>query len=245
MPSGAPTVRSGLPAVVFGAAGKNGFDAFLDSGPFSEVTPELQRTGDVSLYVGFDWCAEGCRALAPEPSLGGRDAPRQPGSVAAALSDRRAALSYERAGAGAARDRRAQFDCPPPELHRAGLYRGDRDVSLHLAHRRAADDRHDAARERSFGQDRSVERAIRSHGFGAGQSKSDVGAQARIAQSRRHQCLWHDRSRAGGVRTASARLTDAGIVGRLSASASATAARRRQRPQCRTGRARNEMSRPS
>ena len=63
--------------------------------------------GDVSLHLGLDRRAEGRRALAPEPHLGGGDAAHAR-SRAASLSDRGAALSHERAGAGQARLRCAR-----------------------------------------------------------------------------------------------------------------------------------------
>ena len=45
-------------------------------------------------------------------------------------------------------------------VHGARLYRGDRALSLHLAHRGAADDRDDAAREGAAGAYRSVQRRV-------------------------------------------------------------------------------------
>ena len=61
--------------------------------------------------------------------------------------DRRAALPHERAGAVQARLRGARHHRAAAAVHRARLYRGDRALPLHLAHRGAADDRHDAAGE--------------------------------------------------------------------------------------------------
>ena len=58
------------------------------------------------------------------------------------------------------------------------------------------------------------------------------------------QCLRHHRSRPGGVRAASKRAAAARAVGRLSASFSFAAPRRRRRPRRRTRRAGNEMPGP-
>src|SRR5207244_4887839 len=44
------------------------------------------------------------------------------------------------------------------------LHRGDRALSRYLAHRRAADDRHDAARRRPARVHRSHQRRVRAHG---------------------------------------------------------------------------------
>ena len=91
------------------------------------------------------------------------------GSRPSPLSHRRAALSHERAGARQARLRRPRHHRAAAAVHGARLYRGDRTLSLHLADRRAADDRHDAARAGCARDDRSFERRVRPHGFGAGQ----------------------------------------------------------------------------
>ena len=104
------------------------------------------RTGDVSLHLGLDRHAEGRRAFAPEPHLGGRDAAgardRSP-----PLSDRGAALSHECARAFPTRLRRPRHHRAAAAIHRPRLYRGDRALPRDVAHRRAADDRHDAAGE--------------------------------------------------------------------------------------------------
>ena len=121
------------------------FDAFLDPGPFAAGSAGAARAGDVSLHVGIDRHAEGRRAVAPEPHLGGRDAARA-GPRPPSLSDRGAALSHERAGAGQARLRGARHHRAAAAVLRPRLYRGDRALPLHLAHRGAADDRDDAAR---------------------------------------------------------------------------------------------------
>src|SRR5207249_12115234 len=52
------------------------------------------RARDVSLYVGLDGHTQGRRALAPEPHLGGGDAPHRR-ARAPPLSHRRAALRSE------------------------------------------------------------------------------------------------------------------------------------------------------
>ena len=129
---------------------RDGFERFLDPGPFDAIVPRAGRAGDVSLHLRLDRHAERRRALAPEPHLGGGDAARARARPPP-LSDRGAALSHERAGAGEARLRGARHHRAAAAIHRARLYRGDRALSLHLAHRRAADDRHDAARARPAG----------------------------------------------------------------------------------------------
>ena len=87
-----------LPVVTFGAEGADGFDAFLDEGPFDAIVPARARAGDVPLHLGLDRHAEGRRALAPEPHLGGAGAARARARPPP-LSDRRAALPHECAGA--------------------------------------------------------------------------------------------------------------------------------------------------
>ena len=66
------TFRPDLPSVHFGGTVR-GFDRFLDPGAFEPLVPGA-RAGDVPLHLGLDRGAEGRRALAPEPHLGGGDA---------------------------------------------------------------------------------------------------------------------------------------------------------------------------
>ena len=63
---------SGLPVVTFrrGRAPKAS-TRFLDNGPFDAIVPGAGRAGDVPLHLGLDRHAQGRRALAPEPPLGG------------------------------------------------------------------------------------------------------------------------------------------------------------------------------
>ena len=63
-----------------------------------------------------------------------------------------------------------------------------------------------------------VERGIHPDGLGAGEPEPDAGDPRHAAAGIRHQRLRHDRGRAGGVRSAPARASAAGDVGRLSAS---------------------------
>ena len=81
----------GLPAGPAGACcsattGADGFDRFLDPGPFERGrAAQPARAGHVPLHVGLDRHAEGRRALAPEPHLGGGDAARARTSTATAI----------------------------------------------------------------------------------------------------------------------------------------------------------------
>ena len=218
-----------LPVVCFGELSREGFDRFLDPGAFETVVPDARRAGDVPLHLGLDRHAQGRRALAPEPHLGGGDAARAR-ARSPSLSDRGAALSHERAGALQARLRRARHHRAAAAVQGARLYRGDRALPADLAHRGAADDRHDAARDRDAGADRSLERRVHPHGLGAGEREPDGGDAPRAAEGRGHQRLWHDRSRAGGVRPASEGTAAAGDVGRLSASEGAASPGRRRQP---------------
>jgi acyl-CoA synthetase (AMP-forming)/AMP-acid ligase II len=67
-------------------------------------------------------------------------------------------------------------------------------------------------------------------------AEPDGGAAPNAAARRNHQRLRHHRSRTGGVRPASERLAATDPFGRLSASQSLAAPRRRRQPQCRAGR---------
>ena len=202
-----------------------------------------RRAGDDPLHLGLDRNPERRGALPSRPYLGGRDAARRPGPFAPPLSDRGAALSHECAGAEQARLRGPCHHRAAAAIQRARLYRGDRALSLHLAHRRAADDRHDAARAGAHGAQRSLERRVHPHGLGAGEREPDGGHPPRLAAGLGDQCVWHHRGRAGRVRAASARTAAAGAVGRLSASEGAAAAGRGRQPRCGRGRARDEMPR--
>ena len=141
------------------------------SRPVRHDRPRAERAGDVPLHLGLDRHAEGRRALAREPHLGGADAARARARPPP-LPHRRAALSHERAGAVAARLRGACHHRAAAAVHRARLYRGDRALSLHLAHRGAADDRHDAARDRPARAHRPIQRRVRAHGLGAGEPRA-------------------------------------------------------------------------
>ena len=129
-----------------------------------------------------------------------------PGPRPPPLSDRGAALSHERAGARQARLRRARHHRAAAAVRGARLYRGDRPLSRDLAHRGAADDRHDAARDATLlaRTDLSSVEFIRM-GSAPVSASLMAGDPSRAAAGRGHQRLWHDRSRAGGVRPASRR----------------------------------------
>ena len=97
-PAAPPRRAGGSARSCFRRRRAESFDRFLDPGPFEAVVPDAGRAGDVPLHLGLDRHAEGRRALAPEPHLGGGDAARA-GPRPPPLSDRRAALPHERAGA--------------------------------------------------------------------------------------------------------------------------------------------------
>ena len=202
---------------------------------------ETARAGDVSLYLGLHRHTQGRGALARQPHLGGGDPararPRPP-----SLSDRGAALPHECAGARKARQRRARHHRAAAAVRSARLCRGDRTFPADLAHGRAADDRHDAARNRNACAHRFVERRIHPHGLGAGERELDASHPPRLPEGRGDQRLWHDRGGAGGVRTPSQGIAAAGELGRLSACQGAAAPVRRQKPQRTTRRSGNEVS---
>jgi len=100
--------------VTFGAT----FEAFLDPGPFAAVTPRHDEPAMFLYTSGSTGTPKGVRAVAPKPYLGGGDAAHA-GARTPPLSDRGAALSHERVGAGEACLRRAchivllpQFSAP-------------------------------------------------------------------------------------------------------------------------------------
>src|SRR5260370_780213 len=107
--------------------------------------------------------------------------------------------------------------------------------------RRSTDDRHDAARAGPSCAHRSFECGVRAHGFRAGKPEPDGGAAPRAAGRQGNERVWHDRSRAGGVRPSSGRAAPARHVGRVSAPESRAAPHRQQRPRGRSRRAGNEM----
>ena len=114
-------------------------------GPFNAVVPDAERAGDVPLHVGLDRHAEGRRALASEPYLGGGDAAR------AGLDRHRyliaAPLYHMNALA-------LSPSSPAPRTPPSCCCRSSRRAPIstrssaiaHLADRGAADDRDDAAR---------------------------------------------------------------------------------------------------
>ena len=128
-----------------------------------------------------------------------------------------------------------------PQFTARGLYRRDRTPSLHLAYRRAADDRDDAARTRTDRAHRSASVQFVRMGSAPVSQSLMAGAAPPLPAGQGHQCLWHDRSRAGGVRSASARPRAAGTSVGYPHPKVATAARRRRQPRKRPGRTGNEM----
>ena len=126
MPRAAPIVRTRLPAVVFGSDGGDGFERFLDPGPFDAIVPRADEPAMFLYTSGSTGIAERRRAFASKPYLGGGDAARGPRPGAPPLSDRGAALSHECAGAQQARLRGARHHRAAAAIQRARLYRGDR-----------------------------------------------------------------------------------------------------------------------
>ena len=150
-----------LPAVVFGQRRRGRLRQLPRSRRVRDRGAAAGRAGDVSLHLRLDRYAEGRRALAPEPHLGGGNAARARARPAS-LSDRRAALSHECAGAGEARLRGARYHHPAAALRGTRLYRRDLALPPDLAHGGAADDRDDAARARCARHGRPLQRGSRS-----------------------------------------------------------------------------------
>ena len=177
------------------------------------------RAGDVPLHLGLDRHAERRRALAPEPHLGGRDAacarPRSP-----PLSDRRAALSHERAG--------AEPSSPAPRTPPSCCCRNSRRRAYIEAIERYRCTWLTAVppmiammlREKELlaRTDLSSVEFVRMGSAPVSHSLMEA-IHRRAAAGCGDQCLRHDRSRPGRVRPASRRPAAAGDVGRLSASA--------------------------
>ena len=75
----------GLATICFGDDGPQGFDGFLDPGAFDTVVPAPNEPAMFLYTSGSTGIAEGRRALAPEPHLGGGDAARARASTAIAI----------------------------------------------------------------------------------------------------------------------------------------------------------------
>ncbi len=195
------------------------------------------------LHIGLDGDAQGRRALAPKPHLGGGDA-ADARARTAPLSDRRPALSHECVGAGQARKRRPRHHRAAAAVHRARLYRRDRALPLHLAHRGAADDRDDAARAGRTHAGRFRQRRVHPHGLGASQRKPDGGDPSHPAESIGDQRLRHHGGRSRRIRSASEGTAAARDVGRLSASQGFAALGRWRQARRRPGRAGDEEPGP-
>ena len=195
----------GLPVVSFGSEGEEGFAAFLDPGPFETVAAQPDEPAMFLYTSGSTGTPKGVvlshqsHIWVVETRLEGQDIASQRFLVAAPLYHMNALAVSAFACAGACHHRAAAA------VHRARLHRSDRAPPLHLPHRRAADDRDDAARTRADRAHRSFQRAVRAHGLGAGEPEPDAGAAPRAAPGQGHQCLRHHRGGAGGVRPASAR----------------------------------------
>ena len=212
------------------------FDDFLDPGPFDAVVP-AQGEPAMFLYTSGSTGTPKGVVLSHQSHIWVVETRLAPGTRPAPLPDRRAALSHERAGALQARLRGARYHRAAAAVHRPRVHRGDRALPLHVAHRRAADDRHDAARERAAGPYRSLQRRVHPHGFGAGEPKLDAGDSRGAAPGFRHQRVWHHRGRTGGVRASPARAAATGDVSRLSAPGRTAPRRRASRRSCRRARA--------
>ena len=101
------TVRTDLPAVVFGHEDRDGFDRFVDPGEFETVIPEPREPAMFLYTSGSTGVPKGV-VLSHQSHIWVVETRLDARSRAASLSDRRAALSHERAGAGQARLRGAR-----------------------------------------------------------------------------------------------------------------------------------------
>ena len=134
-----------LPAVTFGAPGADGFETFLDRGPFDAIVPADKEPAMFLYTSGSTGTPKGVvlshqsHIWVVETRLEGQDLARHRYLIAAPLYHMNA-LALTHVGERRARHHRAAAAIPRPRL-----YRGDRALPLHLAHRRAAHAGHDAA----------------------------------------------------------------------------------------------------
>ena len=186
----------GLPVVLFGGqqpsagAAKSDvatavrFDDFLDPGAFEAIVP-AQGEPAMFLYTSGSTGTPKGVVLSHQSHIWVVETRLAPGLdrhrflIAAPLYHMNAlALSQ-------ARLRRARHHRAAAAVHRPRLYRGDRALPRDLAHRRAADDRHDAAGEGVARPHRSLQRGVHPHGLGAGEPEPDAGDPRDAAARRR------------------------------------------------------------
>ena len=199
------------------------------------------RAGALSLHLGIDRAAQGRRAVAWRAAVDGRDTGRGRGSVAAAHPRRGAALSHERAGAGAVGVGHSCEPRAPAAIHRRRISRGNRPLPPDISDRRAADDGDVPARARARGAHRFLLGCVRAHGLGAGEREPRRAAPRAPAQGAHHQRLWHDRGRPRRVRLPSPGHCHAAECTRMPSSENRAAPRRYGGPRSGRGRARDEM----
>ncbi len=200
-----PPLAPGVGLAAFDGEGPEGFSAWLDPGPFVPITPEpdeaalfLYTSGSTGRPKGVRlshashlWVA---RTRAAETDLRGERL-----LVAAPLYHMNAlALALLVCAAGATM-------VLLPQVRGAELHRGHRPPPMHVAHRRAADDRHDAAGEGPPRLQRPHRRADGADGLGAGQRHPGPPDPRPAAERPHPQRLRHDRGRADRVRRPSGR----------------------------------------
>ena len=210
-----PDCPQDIPCVRFGDDGPDGFDRFLDPGPFDAIVPQPREPAMFLYTSGSTGTPKGVvlshrsHIWVVETRLAS-DLDRHRYLIAAPLYHMNAlALSKLACAAHATivllpqftarayieaieRYRCTWLTAVPPMV--AMMLREQELLALHRSH----------------------ERRVHPHGLGAGQCEPDGSDPPCLAAGVGDQRLWHDRSRSGRVRPAPERLAAAGNVGRLS-----------------------------